>query len=99
MSQYIATYLGGDRQYSPKESKQHYSKYEDWLSSLGDSVVSPANPGKNTSTVNSDVVTSKGATTMYGFIIIDADSVEVALSIAMAWPFLDIGRSFEVSAL
>jgi len=54
MPQYVIVYLGGDQPASPEEGKQHMSKYMDWLSSLGDSAVSPANPLKNTSTVNSD---------------------------------------------
>ena len=52
----------------------------DWLSSLGDSAVSPANPLKNTSTVNSDgTVTTGGTTTMSGYTIIEADSMDAAL--------------------
>lgn len=71
-----------------------------WLSSLGDSAVSPANPLKNTSTVSSDgTVTTGGTTTMSGYTIIESDSMEAALSIAKACPFLDIGGSLEVSKL
>ena len=71
-----------------------------WLSSLGDAAVSPANPFKNTSTVNSDgTVTTGGTTTMSGYTIIETDSMEAALSIAKACPFLDIGGSLEVSEL
>jgi hypothetical protein len=100
MPQFIIVYLGGDRPSSPEEGKQHYSKYMDWLSSLGDSVVSPANPLKNTSTVNSDgTVSNGGKTAMSGYTIIDADSIEAALSIAKACPFLEIGGSLEVSEL
>jgi hypothetical protein len=100
MSQYIMTYLGGDQPSSPEEGKQHFSKYMDWLSSLGDSAVSPANPLKNTSTVNSDgTVTAGGMTSMSGFTIIEADSMEAALSIAKGCPFLDNGGSLEVSEL
>ena len=100
MSQYIMTYLGGDQPSSPEEGKQHFSKYMDWLSSLGDSAVSPANPLKNTSTVNSDgTVTTGGMTSMSGFTIIEADSIEAALSISKSCPFLDIGGSLEVSEL
>ena len=76
------------------------AKYMDWLSSLGDSAISPANPLKNTSTVNSDgSVTSDGKTSMSGFTIIEADSMELALSIAKSCPFLEIGGSLEVSEL
>jgi hypothetical protein len=76
------------------------SKYMNWLSSLGDSAVSPANPFKNTSTVNSDgSVASGGETSMSGFTIIKADSMGSALSIAKSCPFLETGGSLEVSEL
>ena len=100
MPQYVIVYLGGNQPSSPEEGKQHFSKYMDWLSSLGDSVVSPANPLKNTNTVHPDgTVATGGTTTMSGYTIISADSMESALSIAKACPFLDIGGSLEVSEL
>ena len=100
MPQYMITYLGGDNPASPEEGKQHMSKYSDWLASLGDSAVSPANPLKDTSTINPDgTVTNRSTTSMSGFTIIKAESMEVALSIAKACPFLDIGGSLEVSEL
>jgi len=100
MPQYMITYLGGDKPSNQEEGKKNMSKYMDWLASLGDSAVSPANPLKDTTTVNSDgTVTTGGTTTMSGFTIIEADSMEAALSIAKACPFLDIGGSLEVSEL
>lgn len=100
MTRYLIVYLGGDQPSSPEEGKQHFSKYMEWLSSLGDSAVSPANPLKNTSTVNTNgTVTTGGTTTMSGYTIIKADSMEAALTIAKACPFLDIGGSLEVSEL
>ncbi len=100
MPQYIIAYLGGDQPSSPEEGKQHMSKYMDWLSSLGDSAVSPANPLKDTSTVHSDgSVTTGGTTTMSGYTIIEVDSQEAALSIAKSCPFLEMGGSLEVSEL
>jgi len=100
MPQYVIVYLGGDQPSSPEEGKQHYAKYREWLSSLGDSAVSPANPLKDTSTVNSDGTVTTGSTTsMSGYTIIEAESMEAALSIAQACPFLDIGGSLEVSEL
>jgi hypothetical protein len=100
MPQYIITYLGGDQPSSPEEGKQHFAKYKEWLSSLGDSAVSPANPFKNTSTVNSDGTVTTGSTTsMSGYTIIEVDSMEAALLIAKACPFLDVGGSLAVSEL
>lgn len=98
MTQYIFVYIGGDKPSSPEEGRQHFSKYMDWLSSLGDAAVSPANPLKDTHTVNPDgLVTEGGETTMSGYTVIEADSMESALSIAKACPFLDINGSLEVS--
>ncbi len=100
MAQYIMTYLGGDQPSSPEEGRQHFAKYKEWLVSLGDSAVSPANPLKDTRTVNSDgTVTTGGTTSMSGYTVIEADSMEAALEIAKACPFLDIGGSLEVSEL
>jgi hypothetical protein len=98
MPQYIMTYLGGNQPSSPEEGQKHFAKYKEWLSSLGDAAVSPANPLKNTSTVNPDGTVTDGSTTsMSGYTIIEADSMEAALSMAKACPFLDIGGSLEVS--
>ena len=100
MSQYVIVYLGGDPPSSPEEGQQHMSKYMDWLSSLGESAVSPANPLTDTRTVNSDgTVATGGKTTMSGYTIIEADTMDAALSIAKTCPFLETGGSLEVSEL
>ncbi len=100
MPQYIITYLGRPKSPTPEENQQQMLKYRDWLSSLGDSAISPANPLRNTNTVNSDgSVTSGGTSTMSGFTIIEADSEEAALIIAKACPYLDVGGFLEISEL
>ena len=100
MAQYIITYLGGDQPSSPEEGQKHFTKYKEWLSSLGDSAVSPANPLKDTNTVKPDgSVTAVSTTSMSGYTIVEADSMESALEMAKACPFLDIGGSLEVSEL
>jgi hypothetical protein len=100
MSRYLIVYLGGDQPATAEEGQQHFAKYMEWLSSLGDAAVSPANPLKDTSTVNPDgSVSSGGVSTMSGYTIVEADSMEAALAMARACPFLDIGGSLEVSEL
>jgi hypothetical protein len=100
MTQYIIVYLGGNQPSSPEEGKQHFEKYKKWLSSLGDSAVSPANPLKDTSTINPDgSITTGGTTTMSGYTVIETESMQTALEISKACPFLDIGGSLEVSEL
>lgn len=100
MPQYVIVYHGGDQPFSPEEGRQHFSKYMDWLTSLGDGAVSPANSLKNTKTVNPDgTVTAGGTTKMSGYTIIEVNSREAALTISKACPLLDVGGSLEVSEL
>ena len=100
MTQFIITYLGGDQPSSPEEGQKHFAKYQEWLSSLGNSAVSPMNPIKNTRIINPDGSVITGSkTSMSGYTIVEAKSIEVAISIAKACPFLDINGSLEVSEL
>lgn len=100
MSQYLITYLGGNPPSTPEEGKQHFAKYKEWLASLGDAVVSPANPLKNTHTICSDSnVTAGSSIAMSGYTILEAASIEAAIENAKACPFLEIGGSLEVSEL
>jgi hypothetical protein len=100
MPQYIMVYIGGDKPSSPEEGQQHFAKFKEWLGSLGDSAVSPMNPLKNTSMVKPDgSVTSGGTTTMSGYTIVQADSMDSALEMAKTCPFLDINGTLEVSEL
>jgi hypothetical protein len=100
VARYIIVYLGGNPPSSPEDGKKHFAKYREWLSSLGDSAVSPANPLKGTNTVSPDgTVTTGGTTSMSGYTIVEADSIEAALEMAKDCPFLDVGGSLEVSEL
>lgn len=100
MPQYIISYIGGDQPSSPEEGKQHFAKYREWLSCLGDAAVSPANPLKNINTVNPDGTVTAGSTTaMSGYTIVEVGSIEDALEMAKACPFLEIGGSLEVAEL
>ena len=100
MTQYVIVYLGGNHPDTPEEGKKHFSKYMEWLTSLGDVVVSPTNPLKDTNTVNSDgTVTQGGSSTMSGYTIIESGSMDDALSMVKNCPFLEIGGTLEVSEL
>ena len=46
MTQYVITYLGGNQPSTPEEGQKHFAKYKEWLSSLGNAVINPANPFK-----------------------------------------------------
>jgi len=100
MSQYVMVYFGGNPPATPEEGQAHFAKYKEWLAGLGDAVVSPANPLKTTHTITPDTkVTIGGQSTMSGFSIVKADSIEAAVEMAKSCPFLEIGGTMEVSEL
>ena len=100
MTQYMMTYLGGDQPSSQEEGQKHFAKYREWLNSLGDAAISPANPLKNVTTIMSyGSVMEGGASTMSGFTILEAESMLEAIEMAKQCPFLELGGSLEVSEL
>ena len=100
MSKYIIVYIGGNKPATEEEGKQQMGKYREWLASLGDAAVSPANPLKNTQTVGPDgAVSAGGGSSMSGYTIIEVGTHDEAIAIAQACPFLEMGGSLEVSEL
>lgn len=96
----MISYLGGDQPSSPEEGQKHFAKYQQWLASLGRSAISPMNPIKNSRTVNPDgSVDDKSTTLMSGYTILQAESIEEAVTKAKSCPFLDVNGSLEVSEL
>jgi hypothetical protein len=100
MKQYVLVYLGGNHPTNPQQARLHHMKYVEWLTSLGETLVIPTIPLKDTNTVDSDGTVREGSSSsMSGFSVIKADSMEAALAIAKACPFLEIGGSLEVSEM
>lgn len=100
MSQFIITYIGGNQPKTPEEGMKHMAAYKVWLAALGEAAVSPANPMKNTHTINPDgTVVEGGNTAMNGYTIVEAGSYDDAVEMAKGCPFLAIGGSLEVSEL
>jgi hypothetical protein len=100
MPHYIFVYLGGEYPASPEEGQRHFEKYQQWLSSLGNAVVSPAVPFKDTHVVQPDGSVSPGTmTAMSGLSIIRMASLEEAIAAAQACPFLEINGTLEVSEM
>jgi len=100
MPEYLIVYMGGDRPTSPEEGKENFAKYQEWLASLGADPASAMNPIKNTKIVHPDGSVSDGSSTsMSGYTILVAASMEEALDKAKACPFLEVNGSLEVSEL
>lgn len=97
---FILVYIGGEQPTNPQEANQHFKEYREWLTSLGDAVVSPVNPLKDSMTVSANGSVARGSiSAMSGFTIIKADSIDTVVEMAKSCPFLDIGGSLEVSEL
>ena len=100
MPQYIFVYLGGEYPSNPEEGQEHFAKYQQWLASLGDAVVSPAIPFKDTHTVQPNGAAAPGSTTaMSGLSIIKMASMDDALKAAESCPFLEINGTLEISEM
>jgi len=100
MAKYMLVYLGGNHPETAEEGQKHFEEYRKWLISLGDSVVSAANPLKDTTVIHPDGTTEDGSTTaMSGFSILEADTIEEAVKMCQNCPFLNIGGTLEVSEL
>jgi hypothetical protein len=100
MPQYIFVYVGGEYPSSPEEGRKHFEEYQQWLISLGDAVVSPAIPFKDTHAVHPDGTSEQGSTTaMSGMSILRFETMDRALEAAKSCPFLKINGTLEVSEM
>jgi len=100
MPQFIFVYLGGKLPDNPEEGQQHFRRYQQWLDALGNAVISPAIPFRDTHVVQPDGTVTPGSTSaMSGLSIMRMDSLEAALAAARSCPFLEINGTLEVSEM
>ncbi len=100
MPKFIFVYLGGEFPASPAESQKHFQKYQQWLDSLGDAVISPAIPFKDTHTIQPNGTATPGTmSSISGLSIIQLNSMQEALKIAQSCPFLEINGTLEISEM
>lgn len=100
MPKYIFVYLGGEYPTDPVAGQKHLEEYQQWLISLGDAVISPAIPFKDTHAVQPDGSASVGSVSaMSGLSIMRMNSMEEAIAAAKSCPFLEINGTLEVSEL
>ena len=100
MAKFMLVYLGGEQPSNQEEGKKHFDEYRAWLQSLGDAVISAANPLKDTHVISANGSTAAGSSTMMsGFSVLEANSIEAAVLMSESCPFLKIGGTLEVSEL
>lgn len=92
MSNYVLAYHGGKKSDSPEAGAKMKADWEAWVSGLGDAVVNPGTPLGMSRTVSAEGVSNDGgANPLAGFSIVEADSMDAALEMAKACPFLEMG--------
>jgi len=92
MSNYIFAYHGGKKPESPEAGAELMAQWQAWIGGLGDAMVNPGNPLGMSKTVSSGGVTDDGGSNpLAGFSIVTADSMDSALEMAKACPFVEMG--------
>ena len=99
MSEFIFAYHGGKKPETLEEGAEQMAKWNAWIEGLGDIMVNPGSPLGMSKTVSADGVTDDGGPNpLMGFSIVKADSMEAALELANACPFLEMDTAtFEVA--
>ncbi len=92
MAKYILAYRGGREPSSPEEGAAQRRRFNDWMSSIRESLVSPANPVGPSKLIDRDGVRDGGgALALTGYTIIEASDEAAALELARRCPFTEIG--------
>ncbi|MGI9221238.1 MAG: hypothetical protein ACR2QS_09415 [Woeseiaceae bacterium] len=93
MPNYIFAYhSNGNMPKSPEEGAAHMERYKAWLEGMGDAVVNPGTPLKDSKTVSTDGVEDGGGPNpVMGFTEVTADDIEAAVAMAQESPFLEMG--------
>ena len=99
MAKYLFVYHGGSRPESKEAQAKTMAAWGQWFGSLGKAVIDGGNPVGPSVTVksNGSVVKDGGANPASGYSLIEAVSMEDALSKAKGCPLLSAGGSVEVA--
>ncbi len=100
MPNYIIAYHGGAKPETPEEGTKHMARWKAWVDGLDDAVVNPGTPLGKSRIVSTDGVSNDGGPNpMSGFSVVNADSINAAIEMAKACPFLDTGGTLEVAEM
>lgn len=98
MPKFVLAYHGGAMAETEEEQAKVMAAWGAWMEGLGSALKDPGNPTGATKTIESDgsVVEGGGANPLTGYSIIEADSLDHAVSLAKDNPIFDSGGSVEV---
>lgn len=101
MPNYMIAYVGQPKQpATPEEGQAHMEKWKAWLAGLGEAVINPGSPLGASKLVTSDgTKDDDGSFAMMGFSVVSADSLDAAVAMAEACPYVEIGGTLKVAEL
>jgi len=92
MPEYVLAYHTGKIPDTPEEGAKSKAEWDDWLKSLGDAIVNPGTPLKNSTLITSNGVSKEsGEKLLTGFTIFMADNMDAAIQTAKGCPYLKMG--------
>ena len=99
MAKYALVYHGGAMPESEEESAAVMAAWGAWMENLGAALTDLGNPFGAATTINADGSTTEGGgvNPASGYSLIDADSMESAITLAKDCPILVGGGSIEVA--
>lgn len=100
MPQFLIAYHGGNQPASKEEGMAQMVKWQEWVQSLGDKIVNPGTPLPASKIVTADAVSEdSNPDAMKGFAIVQAETLDEAVTIAQSDPFLQNGGTIRVSQM
>ena len=92
MPDYIIAYHdSGKRPESKEAGARQMEQWKVWVGGLGDAIVNPGTPLANSKTVSTGGVADTGLNGLTGFSIVKADTMDAAIEMAKACPYLEMG--------
>ena len=100
MTKYILGFHGGTTPSSPEEGAKAMAKWVAWYKDMGSAVVDMGNPAGPSKTIGADgKVTLTNGNALTGYSILEAKSLDDAISMARGCPIYAAGGSVEVAEL
>ena len=98
MSKFVLTYHGGAMAETEEEQATVMAAWGTWMEGLGSALKDPGNPAGASKTIGSDgsVSDGGGSNPVTGYSLIEAGSLDEAVTLAKGNPVLESGGSIEV---
>jgi len=98
MPKFVLAYHGAPQFKNKEDGANHMVAWRNWMQGLGDAVIDPGVPVGTSKTVSSTGVEDGGGSNpLAGITIVQADTMDAAVNMALACPHIDAGGTIEVA--